>query len=80
VWFSHASGIIISTACGSDRPPRWSSSSTSSKEAESLAPRVITGNRSARSPGISSDSSMASRASIQFRLPRKVLISPLCAM
>ena len=38
VVFSHASGIIISTACGSDRPPRWSSSRTSSNEAESDAP------------------------------------------
>ncbi len=38
VWFSHASGIIMSTAWGSVRPPRCSSSSTSSKDAESLAP------------------------------------------
>ena len=43
VWFSHASGIIISTACGSERPPRCSSSSTSSKLAESLAPGVQIG-------------------------------------
>ena len=36
-WFSHASGIIISTECGRDRPPRCRSSRTSSKEAESEA-------------------------------------------
>ena len=51
--FSHASGIIISTACGSVRPPRCSSSSTSSKDAESEAPGVQIGNTRARSPGIS---------------------------
>ena len=43
VRFSHASGIIMSTVCGSERPPRCSSSSTSSKLAESLAPGVQIG-------------------------------------
>ncbi len=33
-----------------------------------------------RSPGISRDDNSASRARIRFRLPRTVLISPLCAM
>ncbi len=42
--FSHASGTIISTACGRLRPPRCSSSSTSSKDAESLAASVQIGN------------------------------------
>ena len=79
-WFSHASGIIMSTACGSDRPPRWSSSSTSSKDAESDAPGVMIGNSRSRSPGIRSESRSASRARIQLRLPMTVLISPLCAM
>ena len=37
-WFSHASGIIISTACQIGRPPRWSSSRHSSKLAVSDAP------------------------------------------
>ena len=78
--FSHASGIIISTACGRLRPPRCSSSSTSSKVAESLASGVQTGNSRRRSPGMRSDSSSASRVRIQLRLPRIVLISPLCAM
>ena len=40
VLFSHASGIIISTACGRLRPPMCSSSSTSSNDAESLAVRA----------------------------------------
>ena len=51
--FSHASGIIISTACGRVRPPRCSSSSTSSNEAESDAPGVQIGESRHRSPGIS---------------------------
>ena len=80
VWFSHASGIIMSTACGSERPPRWSSSSTSSNEAVSEASGVQIGNSCSRSPGMRSEASIASRARIQFRLPRTVLISPLCAM
>ncbi len=79
-WFSHASGIIIRTACGRERPPRCSSSSTSSKVAESLPPGVQIGNRRSRSPGIRSVVSWLSRAFIQLRLPRTVLISPLWAM
>ncbi len=79
-WFSHASGIIISTECGSDRPPMCSSSSTSSNDAESEAPGVQTGNSRSRSPGIRSESRSASRARIQLRLPMTVLISPLWAM
>ena len=79
-WFSHASGIIISTACGSDRPPRCSSSSTSSNDAESLAPGVQIGSSRDRSPGITSLVSWLSRAAIQLRLPFTVLISPLCAI
>jgi hypothetical protein len=79
-WFSQASGIIISTECGSDRPPMCSSSSASSNDAESDAPGVQIGNNRSRSPGIRSDASRASRARIQLRLPITVLISPLCAM
>ncbi len=37
------------------------------------------GNNLVRSPSIRSDSSSASRARIRLRLPRTVLISPLCA-
>ncbi len=81
-WFSHASGIIISTEWGRDRPPRCNSSRTSSKEAESEASGVQTGktrSRSVFSPN-SSEASWDSRARIQLRLPLTVLISPLCAM
>jgi len=41
---------------------------------------VQIGARRDRSPGIRSLSSCDSRAAIQLRLPRTVLISPLCAM
>jgi hypothetical protein len=78
-WFSQASGIIMSTAWGSGRPARCSSSSTSSNDAESLAPGVHTGKMRSRSPGSASLDSSASRARIQFRLPWTVLISPLWA-
>ncbi len=78
--FSHASGIIISTECGSVRPPMCSSSRTSSKVAESEAPGVQIGKSRSTSPGITSEASSASRARIQLRLPITVLISPLCAM
>ncbi len=83
--FSHASGIIISTAWCSGRPPRCSSSSTSSKLAESLASGVQIGKaRDSSEPDPSppnrSLASRASRARIQLRLPLTVLISPLWAM
>ena len=77
--FSHASGIIINTACGRLRPPRCRSSSTSSKDAESDASGVQIGESRDRSPAILELASMASRACIRLRLPRTVLISPLCA-
>ena len=72
-------------ACGSERPPRCSSSRHSSKLAESLASASRMGSsRSSPAPsaasGMRSVASIASRARIQFRLPRTVLISPLCAM
>ncbi len=84
-WFSHGSGIIISTACGSERPPMCSSSRHASKLAESLTVSSRIGSsrsipRPPESRGIRSVASSASRARIQLRLPRTVLISPLCAM
>ena len=57
-----------------------SSSTTSSKLAESLAPSVQIGRIRRMSPGIISELSWASRACIQLRLPRTVLISPLWAI
>jgi hypothetical protein len=80
VSFSHASGIIINTACGRLRPARCNNSSTSSKLAESDASGVQVGNSRRMLPGSNGEASNASRAAIQFRLPRIVLISPLCAM
>ncbi len=80
VWFSHASGIIISTECGSERPPRCRSSRTSSNEAESEASGVQIGKIRSRAPAPkASVTSWDSRARIQARLPLTVLISPLCA-
>ncbi len=76
--FSHASGIIIRTACGRLRPARCSSSSTSSKLPESLTAGVHTGMSGESSPR-SSLESVLWRAAIQLRLPRTVLISPLWA-
>ena len=78
--FSHASGIIINIACGSERPPRYKSSSTSSNEAESDPPSATIGNNLFKSPGMRLLASKLSRAFIQFRFPLTVLISPLCAM
>ena len=68
------------TACGSGRPPRCSSSSASSKDAESDASGVQIGNSRSRSPGMTSETSWLSRALIQLRLPLTVLISPLWAI
>ena len=65
-------------ACGRLRPVSVSSSSTSSNEAESLAPSVQIGSSGVMSPS-SSDSSWDCRARIQLRFPPTVLISPLWA-
>ena len=78
-WFCHASGIIIMTACGSDRPVRTSSSSALSKLPESLVPGSQIGN-SFETSSKTGDANIAWRATIQFTLPRSVLISPLWAM
>ena len=43
MWFSHASGIIIISACGNERPPSTRISSTLSKIAESLHFSFATG-------------------------------------
>ena len=75
----HGSGIIIIIACGSERPPCTSSSSTLSNIAESDPCSFTTGRiffTSSKSGLPSSDS----RAFIQLMFPRSVLISPLCAM
>ena len=76
---SQASGTIIIIACGRERPESVSSSSVSSNEPESLSCSDTIGMNGARSPS-SSLSSCDCRACIQLRLPRTVLISPLCAI
>ena len=77
--FCHASGIIIITACGSERPVRTSSSSALSNLAESLPASSMIGSSLSTSSPNSGDANSCSRACIQFALPRSVLISPLCA-
>ncbi len=78
--FSHASGTIIISACGSERPASTSSSSTLSSVAESEPPGRTIGSTFCRSSPNSSEASCDSRARIQLTLPRSVLISPLWAM
>ena len=79
-WFDQGSGIIIMIACGSDRPARYSSSSVLSNIPESLPFGLMIGRILRMSSPKASASKRASRAFIQFELPRTVLISPLCAM
>ena len=76
----HASGIIIITACGSERPLRTSNSSALSKLSESLPPSVMIGSSFLMSSPNLSETNWFWRARIQLRLPRKVLISPLWQM
>ena len=79
-WFDHGSGIIIITACGSERPASTRSSSVLSNIAESLPLGLTMGRIFFTSSPNTSDSNSASRAFIQLMLPRRVLISPLWAM
>ena len=79
-WFDHGSGIIIITAWGSERPARYSSSSALSNIPESLPFGLMIGRIFPMSSPKASLSKRASRACIQFWLPRTVLISPLWAM
>jgi len=79
-WFDHGSGIIIITACGSERPARYSSSSVLSNMPESLPFGLMIGRILSISSPNDSVVKRASRACIQLPLPRTVLISPLWAM
>ena len=79
-WPDHGSGIIIKIACGSERPVITRNSSTLSKIAVSLPPSRMIGRIFFKSSPKTSDASSPSRARIQLMLPRRVLISPLCAM
>ena len=73
------SGIIIDMTCGSSIPEWKKNSITLSKDALSLMPGWTMGWMSRTSPRALEDSTL-SRASIHPRLPRMVLISPLCAI
>ena len=77
-WFAHGSGISIMKACASERPLSAISSKVLSSLAVSLPDGSITGSVEARSSPNSSERSSGSRARIQFSLPCRVLISPLC--
>ncbi len=78
-WFDHGSGISIIMACGSERPASTSSSSVLSSIAESLPFGLTTGRIFGVSSPKRSEANSASRAFIQLKLPRSVLISPLWA-
>ena len=72
------SGTSIAIACGRLSPDITKNSSTLSSEALSLMLLCRMGRISFTSPSSGVDRTL-SRASIQPRFPRMVLISPLCA-
>ena len=72
------SGMSIAMACGRLRPDMTRNSSTLSSEALSLISGWMIG-RISSIFGMRGEDRTLSRASIQLRLPRMVLISPLCA-
>ena len=81
MWYfaPHACGISISIACAGSRPVATSSSNTLSSDAESDCPSLISGSTFFKSSPNSGDSRHGSRIRNALRLPRSVLISPLCA-
>jgi len=72
-------GIIIITACGSDRPDITSSSRTLSKMAESLPASLMTGRNFSMSSPNSGEERFASRARIRLMFPRRRVDLPLWA-
>ena len=74
-----ASGTSISLAVGASRPERQIASNTASSAAVSDAPAGITGLMSSDCSPNERLAILISWLSIQFLLPRMVLISPLCA-
>ena len=77
---AHASGIVIILAIGKDLLDLTSNSIVASNAAESEASWSIIGLRSIIASVKFSWFSLGSWAAIQFLLPFKVLISPLCAI
>ena len=78
-YFSHAWGIIIIDAWMGSRPDRTSSSIALSRLAESLPSAQITSRRRSILDPQTGDDSIGCRIVMAFRLPQRVLISPLCA-
>ena len=76
---SHASGTSISLAVGASLPERQIASNTASSAAVSDAPAGITGLMSSERSPKAMLAILISWLSIQFLLPRIVLISPLWA-
>ena len=76
---SHASGINMSMAWSKSRPVISSNSRALSMLAVSLAPGVMMGGILLMSWPNKGDWNWASLVCIQFRLPLRVLISPLWA-
>ncbi len=71
--------MSIDIACAAERPPSTSSSSSWSSDAESEMSSRSSGRILSTSSPKSWDTRPCSRARIQLRLPRSVLISPLWA-
>src|SRR5919112_489210 len=79
VILDQASGTMIVLAMGAERPARTRTSKTESSAPESEVPEGMIGlMSSAMSPNVSDDMRI-SWLRIQFTLPLRVLISPLCA-
>ena len=76
---SQASGSSIMSAWTGSRPERTSSSNALSRLVESLPSDQMTGFSSSTSLSHTGAARAGSRASIAFRFPHSVLISPLCA-
>jgi hypothetical protein len=78
-YFSHACGIIIISVCTGSRPERTNSSIALSRLAESLPSRQITSRMRSTLEPQSGEASSGWRIAMAFRLPQRVLISPLWA-
>ena len=78
--FSQASGMSIMVLCNTPRPLKRKISSALSNAAESeLSGWIICRNSSMFSPQ-TAEAISCSRARVQFLFPKRVLISPLCAI
>ena len=78
--FSHGSGMVIITACGSSIPLITKNSNVLSSIAESEPLALMTGSTLCMSFSMYAEDIDSSRASILSALPLIVLISPLCTI